>query len=173
MLATAQPAALAPRKKVPSLIAGVSSHPADLYLPCWKNGKPAALDVTVISPLQKLTIQEAYTTQVHTLSVEDKRKRALHQNPCQAIRINFVPLAVETFGEWRQEAVETIKLFGYLHGQRLGFVHLRNNCTPFPAPCHSLWKGNACMCANKDWSDVSSHHLLIYVNMQARMRVMK
>ena len=82
LLAPAQSAALAARKEVPSLIPGASSRPADLYLPCWKNGKPAVLDVTVIFPLQKLTIQEASTTQGQALSVADKRKPASHQNGC-------------------------------------------------------------------------------------------
>ena len=53
----AQSAALCPRKEEPSLIPGSKSHPADIYLPCWTHGKPAALDVSVISPLQRLTLE--------------------------------------------------------------------------------------------------------------------
>ena len=48
----AQSAALAPRREVPSLIPGSQSRPADVYLPNWHRGCPAALDITVISPLQ-------------------------------------------------------------------------------------------------------------------------
>ena len=57
VFSAAQSAALAPRKEVPSLIPGSSSHPADVYLPNWTRGQPAALDVMVMSPLQQLTLQ--------------------------------------------------------------------------------------------------------------------
>ena len=52
LFSAAQSAALAPKKETPSLIPGSSSRPADIFLPCWKRGKPAALDVTVISQVQ-------------------------------------------------------------------------------------------------------------------------
>ena len=71
LLSAAQSPAMANWKEVPSLIPGANSHPADLYFPCCKHGKPAALDVTIISPLQKLTIHEASVTQWHNLSVAD------------------------------------------------------------------------------------------------------
>ena len=41
-------AALAPRREVPSLIPGTQSR---LFLPNWSRGRPAALDVTMVSPL--------------------------------------------------------------------------------------------------------------------------
>ena len=46
----AQSAALSPRQEVPSLEPGSVSHPADVFIPAWSLGQPAALDVTVISP---------------------------------------------------------------------------------------------------------------------------
>ena len=64
LFSAAQSAALAPRKEAPSLIPGSSSRPADIYLPNWCRGRPAALDVTVISTLQSLTLAEA----VHNIS---------------------------------------------------------------------------------------------------------
>lgn len=39
------------RREVPSIIPYSSSRPADIYLPFWSGGRPAAMDVTVISPL--------------------------------------------------------------------------------------------------------------------------
>ena len=44
LFSAAQSAALAPKKETPSLIPGFSSRPADIFLPCWKRGKPAALE---------------------------------------------------------------------------------------------------------------------------------
>ena len=55
----AQSAALAPRKKVPSVVLLSSSRPANIFLPCCMPWKSTAFVVTVISPLQQLTIQGA------------------------------------------------------------------------------------------------------------------
>ena len=52
IFSAAQTAALAPRREFPSLIPGSQSRPADVYLPSWDRGRPAALDVSVISTLQ-------------------------------------------------------------------------------------------------------------------------
>ena len=59
IFAAAQAAALAPRKEVPALIPGSCARPADVFLPQWDGGRPAALDVTVISSLQALTVADA------------------------------------------------------------------------------------------------------------------
>ena len=50
LFSAAQTAALAPRKEVPTLIPGTSSRPADVYLPNWMRGQPAATDVTLFPP---------------------------------------------------------------------------------------------------------------------------
>ena len=42
---------------------------ADVYIPFWNGGCPAAMDVTVIFPFQPFTITEAATTQGHALKV--------------------------------------------------------------------------------------------------------
>ena len=74
----AQSAALGPRKETPALIAGSRSRPADIFLPNWCGGRPAALDVTVISPLQHLTLTGAASVRGHALQVAENRKRAAH-----------------------------------------------------------------------------------------------
>jgi len=63
----AQSAALCPQKEVPSLIAGSRSRPADIYLPNLEGGQPAAMDVTVISPLQRLTLSSASSVAGHAM----------------------------------------------------------------------------------------------------------
>ena len=47
----ARMAALSPKLEVPYLLPSSSARPADIYLPLWSSGTPAALDVTVISPM--------------------------------------------------------------------------------------------------------------------------
>ena len=98
LFSAAQSAELAPKKETPSLIPRSSSCPADIFHPCWKRGKPATLDVTVISPVQQLTIEDAAITQGHALSVGETRKRRVHENDCREIGISFLPLVVESLG---------------------------------------------------------------------------
>ena len=47
----AQSAALAPTREAPGLVPSSLSRPADVLLPNWSQGRPAALDVHVISPM--------------------------------------------------------------------------------------------------------------------------
>ena len=58
----AQAAALSPRREAPYLIPNSSSRLVDILLPSWCQGRSAALDVSVISPLQKLTVSGAATS---------------------------------------------------------------------------------------------------------------
>ena len=53
-----------PERKSKSLVPSTQSRPADIYLTCWKRGRPAALDVTVISTLQQSTVRGAAEDQV-------------------------------------------------------------------------------------------------------------
>ena len=143
VFSAAQSAALAPRKEVPSLIPGSSSRPADVYLPNWTRGQPAALDVTVISPLQQLTMQGAASMQGHALSVGATRKNAAHADPCHDVGVTFIPLVVETLGGWSNEAARTISNIGRLLGQRSGTDLAISTRHLFQRLAIGLWKGNA------------------------------
>ena len=77
----AQSAVLAPRpprKEAPAIVSGTSSCPADVFLPTWSRGQPAALDVTVISPLQQQTLSGAANSPGYALNVGIDRKLAAH-----------------------------------------------------------------------------------------------
>ena len=92
----AQTAALAPRKEVPPLIPGTHSRPADIFLPIWQRSQPAALDVTVISTLQQSTVEGAAVTQDYALAVGGERKQVAHATACRAVRVDFIPLVMES-----------------------------------------------------------------------------
>ena len=98
---------LSPRKETPALIAGSRSRPADIFLPNWCGGRPAALDVTVTSPLHHLTLAGAASVRGHALQVAEDRKRAAHHANCGAAGVVFLPIAVEALGQ----AVGVRKLF--------------------------------------------------------------
>ena len=119
--------------------------PCNLYLLYWKHGKPAALDVTVIFPVQRLTLQGAAVTQGHALDVEEERKLASPLSACHFIGISFVPLVVRSFGGWSCEAVETIRVIGHLQGQQLGLPISETISHSFQQLGIHLWRGNACM----------------------------
>ena len=85
-------------REVPSLTPRSKSCPADLYLPYWKRGQPAALDVSVISPLRQLTVTQASIVQGYAVSVGEDRKMAAHAAPCKSFGVFFIPLIVETHG---------------------------------------------------------------------------
>ena len=143
LFTAAQSAALAPRKEAPALIPGSNSRPADVFLPNWRSGKPAALDVSVISPLQQLTLAEAASSPGHALQVGINRKLATHASTCRTAGVDFVPLIVETLGGWSDEAITTIRSIGRLQGQRLGIPPPESTRHLFQRLAVALWKGNA------------------------------
>ena len=71
-------------KEMPSLISDDSlSRPADVFLPTRSCGRPAALDVHVLSPLQQQTLGEAASTSGHVLQVGTQRKLSSHLSTCR------------------------------------------------------------------------------------------
>jgi hypothetical protein len=80
------------------LLPGSDRCPADIYIPSWSGGLDCALDVTVINPLQQLTIARAAATPGHALNIVYERKIAGAAAVCRQQGIAFVPLALESFG---------------------------------------------------------------------------
>ena len=140
-----QSAALAPRREMPSLISGSRSRPADIYLPNWSRGKPAGLDVTVISIMQPLTLKGAAFTPGYALGVAEECKMTAHAEDSRAAGVYFGPLVLEMVGGWGWDLIEMVKSLGRLQAQHLG-------SEPAEATRHlaqkvsiSLWRGNAAL----------------------------
>ena len=117
---------------------------------CWKCDRPAALDLTIVSPLQTLTIQGAATTQCHMLVIGDERKRAAHVL-VTLLEFCLSPLVMESLRGWNYEAVETTKAIGHLQVQRLGMPSLETITYTFQqlAILGCGWKGDICMWARR------------------------
>ena len=137
----AQSAALSPWKEMPSLVPGSASRPADVFVPTWERGQPAAPDVTVVSTLQNQTVAEAASVSGYVLSVAKERKVAAHSEACQSAGVSFVPMVVETLGGWDEEAVRTITAIGRSQGQRLGIPPSDSTRHLFQRLTVSLWRG--------------------------------
>ena len=145
LFSATQTAALARRKEMPSLIPGSSSRPADIFLPQWKGGRAAALDVTVISSLQGQTVSDAAVFQGSALAVADSRKMSLHVAACHRVGVSFVPLAVEVLGGWSKSASTIIADISRMLGQRLGNNLADTQRHLFQHLSVALWRGNAAM----------------------------
>ena len=82
--------------------ARITAHPADIFLPSWSLGRPAALEVHVSIPLQGLTIAP---TPCHALQVGVQHKLASNLSACHKSGIELVPLVAETLGGLAEEAI--------------------------------------------------------------------
>ena len=82
LFSSAQSVALCLRKEMLSLILGSKGCPADIYLPRWTHDKPAVLDVSVISPLQRLTLESSSMSQGHGLSIGEEHEHCAHADAC-------------------------------------------------------------------------------------------
>ena len=125
------------------MIPGCSSRPAHVYLPNWKRGQPAALDIPGISTMQQQTLAGASITPGYALRVGEERKMIAHAGACRAGGVTFIPLVMESLGGWSEEAIQTIKSIGRLQGQRLGIPPPETTRHLFQRLAISLWKGNA------------------------------
>ncbi len=127
------------------MVPGSQSRPADILLPTWSRGRPAALDVHVISPLQRQTVQEAATTPGHALQVGIQRitKLAAHLSACRAAGVEFVPLVSEVLGGLAADTITTIRAIGKAISQRTEAEN--HTCTRqlFHRLAIALWGGNA------------------------------
>ena len=72
----------------------------DYFLPGWSNGRHAALDVTVVSPLQVQLRKKAAEEKGSAANKRYNEKNAKYLAPCEREGIQFIPLVVETFGGW-------------------------------------------------------------------------
>ena len=97
------------------------TRPADVLVPNWDLGKPAAFDLTVASPLNQRILNEACVTagssarvseqRKHasmtagsSARVSEQRKHASNDVKCSELGWSCIPLAVETYGCWGAEA---------------------------------------------------------------------
>ena len=94
------------------LISEVEQRPADVLIPNWSGGRDAALDITVVNPLQVALLARAAVEPGYALSYQHKRKWQKHGEACWAEGMAFHPVVAETLGGWSQPAVDQIRRLG-------------------------------------------------------------
>ena len=105
---TAKQASLAPAKEQSALIPGSQARPADVYIPGWANGRDAALDVTVVSSLQK-ELRKGEAAEAGSAAARRYREKMTKSfQACEAEGIKFFPVVVEALGGWHEEAVPVV-----------------------------------------------------------------
>ena len=89
---------LSPVCEQENLIPETNSRPGNMYLPCWSAGQPAALDITITSPLQPSIISNAARKSGVALRAAEDRKLEQFSQQCANIGVQFFPLAFESVG---------------------------------------------------------------------------
>ncbi len=79
------------------------TRPADVLVPSWKLGKSAAFDLTVVSPLTSENLSRA-GDHFDYLERAALRKHDENDDKCADLGWVCVPLAVDTYGQWCDEA---------------------------------------------------------------------
>ena len=86
-------------------------RPADVYLPRWKDGRPAALDLAITNPQRQNVLAEAARTTGAAATAYENFKRTHLQTEEDCLRqgISFIPVVGETSGGWGPSAICTFK----------------------------------------------------------------
>eukprot|EP00929_Paragymnodinium_shiwhaense_P035390 TRINITY_DN19100_c1_g1_i2.p2 TRINITY_DN19100_c1_g1~~TRINITY_DN19100_c1_g1_i2.p2 ORF type:complete len:220 (+),score=45.50 TRINITY_DN19100_c1_g1_i2:699-1358(+) len=81
-------------------------RPADVYLPAWLNGCPAALDFAVTAPQRQDNLEQASKEALASaVNYADVKRRHLNTDQlCREAGIEFVPMVCETSGAWAPAA---------------------------------------------------------------------
>ena len=147
IFSAAQSAALGPSREAQGVIPESLSRPADVFLPTWHGGKPAALDVHVISPLQQSLVHEAAYSPGHALEVGVRRKLTAHLQACRSTGVSFIPIVAETLGGLGEDSINTIRAIGEAINQRATHTHSTSSSVKhlFHRLAIALWRGNACL----------------------------
>jgi hypothetical protein len=145
LFVAAQSAALAPLREVPSLIPGTQSRPADIFLPRWTRGLPAALDVTIVSPLQSSLLRGAAMTSGFAAAHATERKRVKHEALCSREGISFFAVAAETTGGWDPRAAAIITDVARFQASRVGISPSESALHLFQRLSVTLWRSNSAM----------------------------
>ena len=86
------------------------ARPADVLVRDWAQGKPAAFDITVTSPLTPAILAEASRRVDAAAEAAENRKHTANDPKCAELGWRCVPLAVETYCNWGEEARGTFAL---------------------------------------------------------------
>eukprot|EP00731_Ephydatia_muelleri_P009283 Em0004g1621a len=109
------------------------TRPADILLPNWFLGRTAALDVSITSPLNPVTLLEAGVSATAAAQATEARKHQANDPKCSELGWVCVPMVVETYGAWGKEATAII----FSVASRLA----TSTCRPKSTILHEIYVG--------------------------------
>jgi hypothetical protein len=83
---------------------GLLTRPADILIPVWSLDRAAAIDLTVVHPLNPDNIDGASTSAEHCLIDAERRKHAFNDPKCEELGWTCLPMVTSTYGAWGKEA---------------------------------------------------------------------
>ena len=90
------------------------TRPADILVPNWELEQPAAVDLSITSPLCHENIQVACVMTGSATLRAEKRKHNTNEEKCRELGWVSIPLVVESYGCW---GTETQCFFSRLSGR--------------------------------------------------------
>ena len=136
-------------RKLIFLLPGEGGRTADIFIPHWSAGRDAALDVTVINPLQAAQVHGAAATAGHALGEAHRRKLDKSWEACHGQGIEFLPLAVECLGAWHPSAIAELKKLGSALARQTGEEESTTIQRLFQQLSVALMRGNAALLNNR------------------------
>ena len=85
------------------------AHHADVLVPNWDLGKPAAFDLSVTSTLHSSVLQKASVTASSAALAAENRKHNSNDRKCEELGWICIPLVVETYGCWTFKVAPCIR----------------------------------------------------------------
>ena len=86
-----------------------ATRPADILVPTWELGESAALDITVVNPLNYQNVESASTTPGSTVANAEQSKLRANGSKCRELGWLCVPIALTPYGEWGTTAQKALK----------------------------------------------------------------
>ena len=146
---TAASADLGPAKEERHLLPGTSARPGDVMIRRWSDGKDAAIDVTVTSPLAKSNVAGAAAKAGASLDKACLRKKRETEDACRQEGLVFLPFALETLGGFHSGALAQVKLLGSALARSKGLDENEVTSQFFGRLSLCLMRGNAIMLSSR------------------------
>ena len=96
------------------------TRPADVLVPNWVLGKPAAFDLSVTSTLNAQIFQEACVAAGLAALAAQIRKHRVNGERCRDLSWACIPFVVETYGCWGTEAIQALSRLATRFSTRQG-----------------------------------------------------
>ena len=130
------------------LLPGCDRRPADVFIPGWAAGRDAALDVTVVNPLQAGTVSGASITPGYALDFRYNAKMSESEEACNRQGITFLPVVLESLGGFHRVASREVKKLASALARHTGDEEGGTIRKCFVRLSVLLMKGNAAILCN-------------------------